>query len=123
MDTDLRIRVRAHAIRQKLKRNHNNCGFRDILDALTDAELIAQADEHHAESLRLESAKKAEQPLTLLFRRAIQHVEEQAIPEKSEFTSFETVGDRGLALLYKQALACVGASPTAEEKSVFEIGD
>src|SRR5690348_1194207 len=57
-----KLRIRAEQIRQRLKSRHNSPGFIDILNNLSDAELVAKADEHHREAIEFELARKAKEP-------------------------------------------------------------
>jgi hypothetical protein len=50
------IRIRAEQLRKKLINGNTSPVFRDILDSLSDAELVAQSDAHHA--LKLEWMKE-----------------------------------------------------------------
>jgi hypothetical protein len=56
---DLRIRVQAAAIRTRLMARHSNAGFRRVLSAMTDAELVERSNQYHADAVAYASASVA----------------------------------------------------------------
>ena len=60
----LRIRVQAAAIRTRLLSRHSNAGFRRILTAMTDVELVEREAQFHADAVAYVAAPTIQEEST-----------------------------------------------------------
>lgn len=83
--SDLRTRIQANHIRARLLSRNGSKYFRDALASLTDAELVAQQQEHHEASVqfaasmaeRVERLKSEGASFDRIARRALDEQERQ----------------------------------------------